>query len=67
MSPRQGEENYLFSLVRMTLEQLPKAVSDDEEVCYDGAWRRDGGGGGGGLSVPEFLVWKGVLVFVSLM
>ncbi|CAM9680248.1 unnamed protein product [Laminaria digitata] len=28
----KGEENYLFSLVKMTLEQLPKVVSDDEEV-----------------------------------
>lgn len=28
----QGEENYLYSLVRMTLEQLPKLVQDDQEV-----------------------------------
>eukprot|EP00903_Cladosiphon_okamuranus_P021832 g20075.t1 len=28
----KGEENYLFSLVRMTLKQLPKIVKDDQEV-----------------------------------
>ena len=28
----QGEENYLYSLVHMTLKQLPKIVKDDQEV-----------------------------------
>lgn len=28
----QGEDNYLFSLVRMTLKQLPMIVKDDQEV-----------------------------------
>lgn len=30
----QGEDNYLFSLVRMTLKQLPKTVKDDQEVRH---------------------------------
>lgn len=32
----QGEENYLFSLVEMTLKQLPKIVKDDQEVSTCG-------------------------------
>lgn len=28
----QGEENYLFSLVKMTLQQLPSVVQDDQEA-----------------------------------
>ncbi|CAM9169353.1 unnamed protein product [Ectocarpus sp. 12 AP-2014] len=28
----KGEENYLFSLVHMTLKQLPKIIKDDQEV-----------------------------------
>lgn len=31
----QGEENYLFSLVSMTLKQLPQMVKDDQEVCQN--------------------------------
>lgn len=28
----QGEDNHLFSLVKMTLQQLPALVNDDQEV-----------------------------------
>lgn len=31
----QSEDNYLFSLTRMILEQLPTIVEDDQEVSLN--------------------------------